>query len=73
MTLHEILEAFAAPVNEEQAWGICYQCAKCLQQKWQDSPKDCFPFTGINNVELTKDGNVNFLPGTSIVGKYRFY
>jgi len=28
--LQKILEAFNAPINEEQAWAVCYQCARYL-------------------------------------------
>lgn len=31
ITLQQILEAFCAPINEEQAWAVCYQCARNLQ------------------------------------------
>ena len=30
LTLQSILEAFNAPINEEQAWAVCFQCAKFL-------------------------------------------
>ncbi|ESO01371.1 hypothetical protein HELRODRAFT_192317 [Helobdella robusta] len=30
-TLHKILESFNAPINEDQAWAVCFQCAKFVQ------------------------------------------
>lgn len=31
LTLQRVLEAFNAPINEEQAWAVCYQCARHLR------------------------------------------
>lgn len=30
LSLQRILEAFNAPINEEQGWAVCYQCAVYL-------------------------------------------
>ena len=58
LTLLNVLEAFNAPVNEEQAWAICYQCAKHLQANWNEIPKDCFKFNEVQAVEIGKDGSI---------------
>ena len=63
MTLQTILEAFNNPLNEEQAWAVCYQCARCLQNQWQVSPAECFRFGGLPAVELGKDGTVVSIRG----------
>ncbi|XP_078609310.1 protein spire homolog 1-like isoform X11 [Branchiostoma floridae x Branchiostoma japonicum] len=57
-SLEEILRAFGAPINEEQAWAMCYQCAKSLQDDWRRCRKECFQFTGGESVALRKDGSV---------------
>jgi Kinase non-catalytic C-lobe domain len=34
LSLQTVLEAFSAPLTEEQAWALCYQCtAKLLKDK----------------------------------------
>ena len=32
--LQDILEGFNAPINEEQTWAVCYQCANFLRHEW---------------------------------------
>ena len=63
LSLHNILDAFNNPLNEEQAWAICYQCARFLQNQWQQSPAECRLFGGLHAVELAKDGSVLAIRG----------
>ncbi|XP_019640177.1 PREDICTED: protein spire homolog 1-like isoform X2 [Branchiostoma belcheri] len=70
-TLEEILRAFGAPINEEQAWAMCYQCAKSLQDDWRRCRKECFQFTGGEGVALRKDGSVGAVR-TDTSGPVRF-
>jgi len=58
LTLQAILGAFNNPLNEEQAWAICYKCARFLQDLWKQSPAECFRFNGLHAVQLGKDGSV---------------
>lgn len=30
LTLEEILRLYGQPINEEQAWAVCYQCCRTL-------------------------------------------
>ena len=39
LTLQGILEAFNAPINEEQAWAVCFQCAGHLLISLPPSPR----------------------------------
>ena len=64
-TLKHILESFNAPLNEEQAWGICYQCAKFLENQWIKNTQSCFKFNGVESVALGKDGVVQSVVSTS--------
>ena len=48
-SLQEILNAFGAPLNEEQAWALCYQCGKYLTE---DKPRRYFH----NHIDITLDG-----------------
>ena len=60
LNLLQILEVFNAPINEEQAWAVCYQCAKYLQKAWSERSVDnglpCF--SCLDAVVLSKDGTV---------------
>ncbi|CAH1268897.1 SPIRE1 [Branchiostoma lanceolatum] len=71
VSLEEILRAFGAPINEEQAWAMCYQCAKSLQDDWRRCRKECFQFTGGESVALRKDGSVGAVR-TDTSGPARF-
>lgn len=33
VSLEEILKLYSQPINEEQAWAVCYQCCRTLAQK----------------------------------------
>ena len=70
ITLKEVLELFNIPLNEEQAWALCFQCAKYIRDNWpndRDSRPQCGVFTGIQSAILYKDGTtegVDPLPTT---------
>jgi hypothetical protein len=32
LNLKAIIESFSGPIKEEHAWGIIYECCKCLQK-----------------------------------------
>ncbi|XP_051884727.1 protein spire homolog 2 isoform X2 [Pristis pectinata] len=34
LSLDEILRAYEQPINEEQAWAVCYQCCRSLHRDW---------------------------------------
>ena len=58
LTLKNILNSFNAPLNESQAWAVCYQCGTYLLDLWQNSPEQCQRFNGVTAVYISKDGNV---------------
>lgn len=33
VSLEEILKLYSQPINEEQAWAVCYQCCRTLAQR----------------------------------------
>uniref|UniRef100_A0A3P8WPV8 KIND domain-containing protein n=1 Tax=Cynoglossus semilaevis TaxID=244447 RepID=A0A3P8WPV8_CYNSE len=33
VSLEEILNLYSQPINEEQAWAVCYQCCRTLAQR----------------------------------------
>ena len=77
ISLKEVLELFNVPLNEEQAWAVCFQCAKYLLDNWPESgPPQCGVFTGIQSVILYKDGTtqgVDPLPTTGNGITYDFF
>lgn len=64
-TLQNVLESFNAPLNEEQAWAVCYQCGKYLENDWNKNAPSCFKFNGVESVALGKDGVVQSVVATS--------
>ena len=64
-TLYNILETFNAPLNEEQAWAVCHQCAKYLENDWNKNAPSCFKFNGVQSVEMGKDGVVQSVLATT--------
>ena len=57
INLAQILEAFNSAINEEQAWAVCFQCSKFLQHEWQSNTTECYPLSGLESLELSKEGN----------------
>ncbi|XP_055081394.1 protein spire homolog 1 isoform X2 [Periophthalmus magnuspinnatus] len=80
VSLEEILSLYSQPINEEQAWAVCYQCCRTLaQQKHRRksfkssgaTPED-FPrrIEGPGDVALGRDGTVK-LVYKNVSDKYR--
>ncbi|XP_028255280.1 protein spire homolog 1 isoform X2 [Parambassis ranga] len=68
VSLEEILSLYSQPINEEQAWAVCYQCCRTLAQKYRRkgskyvaraSAADCpRRIEGPGNVRIGRDGTV---------------
>lgn len=70
MCLEEILTLYAQPINEEQAWAVCYQCCQFLSQfkrtrrnsqsQSQSQPGEAVArrIEGPGDVRICKDGTV---------------
>ncbi|XP_034016076.1 protein spire homolog 1 isoform X2 [Thalassophryne amazonica] len=41
VSLEEILTLYSQPINEEQAWAVCYQCCRTLAQKRRRKSSKC--------------------------------
>uniref|UniRef100_A0A8B9HR85 Spire-type actin nucleation factor 1b n=1 Tax=Astyanax mexicanus TaxID=7994 RepID=A0A8B9HR85_ASTMX len=39
LTLQEILTLYNQPINEEQAWAVCYQCCRTLAERGGPGPR----------------------------------
>ena len=44
LSLEEVLKAYEQPINEEQAWAVCFQCCRGLRgapggrRRWSSPP-----------------------------------
>ena len=58
ISLQDVLHSFGNSVGEEQAWAVCYQCAKYfLANPSQDKFRDLY-YHGINAIKLSNDGDL---------------
>lgn len=66
LCLEEILTLYAQPINEEQAWAVCYQCCQFLSQ-FKRTRRNSQSQTGVDvarriegpgDVRICKDGTV---------------
>ncbi|CAG5128873.1 unnamed protein product, partial [Candidula unifasciata] len=56
----DILKVFNNPINEEQAWAVCYQCAQFL---FHNQIQEYYQFVydyGIHSIWLSRQGDVLF-------------
>ncbi|XP_062266277.1 protein spire homolog 1 isoform X5 [Platichthys flesus] len=67
VSLEEILSLYSQPINEEQAWAVCYQCCRTLAQRHRrKSPKSAVAsaagwlrrIEGPGDVRIGRDGAV---------------
>lgn len=66
--LDEILTLYSQPINEEQAWAVCYQCCRTLAQKYRRKGSAKTPgasaadyprrIEGPGNVRISRDGTI---------------
>ncbi|XP_056272762.1 protein spire homolog 1 isoform X2 [Pseudoliparis swirei] len=70
VSLEDILKLYSQPINEEQAWAVCYQCGRTLAQKRRrKSSKSAggssvdYPrrIEGPGDVKIGRDGTVTLL------------
>ncbi|CAN7991861.1 unnamed protein product, partial [Ixodes hexagonus] len=57
--LSSILQAFGAPIREEQAWAVCYQTSKCMCKEWTTDNRGCYCLTDTSQLRIHKDGSVH--------------
>ncbi|XP_073487406.1 protein spire homolog 1 isoform X2 [Aquarana catesbeiana] len=64
LSLEEILDLYNQPINEEQAWAVCYQCCAALRAAPGDGKRR--KITGATEIRIRKDGAVTVRerPGT---------
>ena len=59
VSLSEILQAFSAPISEEQAWAVCHQCAQAAQSVWLEDRHSCQSVTDTSHVRIRADGTLD--------------
>ncbi|XP_037640588.1 protein spire homolog 1 isoform X5 [Sebastes umbrosus] len=80
LSLEDILRLYNQPINEEQAWAVCYQCCRTLAKGHRSSrssaaaagaPSAVAPMriSGPGDVRIQKDGSVR-LEHQGCEGKY---
>ncbi|XP_051992752.1 protein spire homolog 1 isoform X2 [Xyrauchen texanus] len=68
LSLEEILTLYSQPINEEQAWAVCYQCCRWLTQKQRRKERGVSPparIAGPEDVRIRKDGTVKLYQQSS--------
>ncbi|CAH1396263.1 unnamed protein product [Nezara viridula] len=59
VNLADILMSFSAPISEEHAWALCYQCAKCFRNALKTDPSRCKNVMELSDVLIHRDGHVH--------------
>ncbi|XP_072532077.1 protein spire homolog 1 isoform X2 [Salminus brasiliensis] len=60
LSLEEILTLYSQPINEEQAWAVCYQCCRFLapRRRAKSTLSPARRIEGPSDVRIRKDGTV---------------
>ncbi|XP_038609733.1 protein spire homolog 2 isoform X2 [Tachyglossus aculeatus] len=60
LSLEQVLSAYEQPINEEQAWAVCYQCCGGLRRRRRGAhPASLGRIRATADVLLRKDGTVS--------------
>ncbi|XP_039475033.1 protein spire homolog 1 isoform X3 [Oreochromis aureus] len=77
LSLEEILRLYNQPINEEQAWAVCYQCCRTLAKEHRgaaatgaSSAATSRKISGPGGVRIQKDGSVRVDHQGCEAGKY---
>uniref|UniRef100_A0A8C6U2E1 Spire-type actin nucleation factor 2 n=1 Tax=Neogobius melanostomus TaxID=47308 RepID=A0A8C6U2E1_9GOBI len=57
LSLEEVLKSYEQPINEEQAWAVCFQCCSGLRP-----PRPLGPVIQLSSILLHRDGRVTLRP-----------
>ncbi|KAM9308333.1 protein spire homolog 1 [Gastrophryne carolinensis] len=64
LSLEEILHLYNQPINEEQAWAVCFQCCASLRAIGGKKGK----LTGASDLRIRRDGAVILVPRSGADG-----
>ncbi|NXH47048.1 SPIR1 protein, partial [Dicaeum eximium] len=60
VSLAELLRCFEHPLSEEQAWAICFQCCRKIEQLSRSPPLCCVLVKGSESIFIHADGTASF-------------
>lgn len=63
LSLEEILRLYNQPINEEQAWAVCYQCCGSLRAADAGRRQPRRRVRSAAQIRVWKDGTVTLAPG----------
>uniref|UniRef100_A0A8D3ADH7 KIND domain-containing protein n=1 Tax=Scophthalmus maximus TaxID=52904 RepID=A0A8D3ADH7_SCOMX len=69
LSLEEILRLYSQPINEEQAWAVCYQCSRTLARGHRGRRTAAAPrrISGPGDVRIQRDGSVRVIESLGIM------
>ena len=59
LSLAKITNGFNAPISEEQAWAVVFECLKCLKSVMESKPSRVFIVTSTQHILLHREGRVH--------------
>jgi len=59
LALEEITSSLSAPITEEHAWAIVFECVKCLHSMVESKPRKVFIVTNTKQILLHQEGRVH--------------
>lgn len=54
LSLEDILRLYSQPINEEQAWAVCYQCCRTLAREQRGRRRSSAAATGASSAALPR-------------------
>nr|KAF6472599.1 spire type actin nucleation factor 1 [Molossus molossus] len=69
LSLEEILQLYNQPINEEQAWAVCYQCCGSLRAADADRRQPCRRVRSAAQIRVWRDGEVTLAPDAGGAGE----
>ncbi|XP_061255960.1 protein spire homolog 1 isoform X8 [Bos javanicus] len=72
LSLEEILRLYNQPINEEQAWAVCYQCCGSLRAADAGRRQPRRRVRSAAQIRLWRDGAVTLAPATGDAGKVEY-
>lgn len=69
LSLEEILRLYNQPINEEQAWAVCYQCCGSLRAADAGRRQPRRRVRSAAQIRLWRDGAVTLAPATGDAGE----
>merc|ERR1711915_969379 len=59
LNLGQILRVFSAPITEEHAWAVTFQCLSCLMKRLQNEDAICYSVETANDIFIHTSGSIH--------------